>query len=159
MYDVGIAANNVTELRRNIRATFKRIREAGLRLTIGECHFGVRQLEFLGRTISSEGVSPQSHKIQNFQNKLRFLKSKKALHRYLGFAIYYRNYIPRMAEKLNPFYKFLKAEVPINITSDLKDTFDSVKDAVKDACQLAMKQPIPGKELVLLMEASFRSAG
>ena len=31
-----------------------------------------------------------------------------------------------MAEKLNPFYKLLKAEVSINITSELKETFDSV---------------------------------
>ena len=156
--DIGIAANNATDLTRNIRAVFKCIRNAGLKLTIEKCHFGVRQVEFLGRTISSEGVLPQSHKIQNFLNKLRFPKSKKALQRYLGFVNYYRNYIPRMAEKLNPFYKLLKAEVPINITSELKKTFDSVNKALSDACQLALKQPIPGKQLVLMTDASFRSA-
>ena len=64
-----------------------------------------------------------------------------------------------MAEKLNPFYKLLKAEVPINITSELKETFDSVNKALSDACQLALKQPIPGKQLVLMTDASFRSAG
>ena len=130
-----------------------------MKLTIEKCHFGVRQVGFLGRTISSEGVLPQSHKIQNLLNKLRFPKSKKALQRYLGFVNYYRNYIPRMAEKLNPFYKLLKAEIPINITSELKVTFDSINKALSDACQLALKQPIPGKQLVLLTDASFRSAG
>ena len=64
-----------------------------------------------------------------------------------------------MAEKLNPFYKLLKAEVPINITSELKETFESVNKAMSDACQLALKQPIPGKQLVLKTDASFRSAG
>ena len=64
-----------------------------------------------------------------------------------------------MAEKLNPFYKLLKAEVPINITSELKETFDSVNKALSDACQLALKQPIPGKQLLLMTDASFRSAG
>ena len=157
--DIGMAANNATDLTRNIRAVFKCIRNAGLKPTIEKCHFGVRQVEFLGRTISSEGVSPQSRKIQNFLNKLRFPKSKKALQRYLGFVKYYRNYIPRMAEKLNPFYKLLKADVPINITSELKETFDSVNKALNDACQLALKQPIPGKQLVLMTDASFRSAG
>ena len=156
---IGIAANNAMDLTRNIRAVFKCIRNAGLKLTIEKCHFGVRQVEFLGRTISSEGVLPQSHKIQNFSNKLRCPKSKKALQRYLGFVTYYRVYIPRMAEKLNPFYKLLKAEVPINITSKLKETFDSVNKALSDACQLALKQPIPGKHLVLMTDASFRSAG
>ena len=64
-----------------------------------------------------------------------------------------------MAEKPNPFYKLLKTEVPINITSELKETFDSVKKALSDSCELALKQPIPGKQLVLKTDASFRSAG
>ena len=64
-----------------------------------------------------------------------------------------------MAEKLNPFYKLLKTEVPISITSELKETFDSIKKVLSDACELALKQPIPEKQLVLLTDASFRSAG
>ena len=66
-----------------------------------------------------------------------------------------------MAEKLNPFYKLPKTEnsIKIIITSELKETFDSVKKAVSDACELALKQPIPGKQLVLMTDASFRSAG
>ena len=157
--DIGIAADNGTDFTRNIRAVFKCIRQAGLKLKIEKGRFGVKQVEFLGRTISSEGVSPQSHKIQNFLNKLRFPKSKKVLQRYLGFVNYYRNYISRMDEKLKPFYKLLKAEVPINITSELKETFDSVNKALGDACKLALKQPIPGKQPVLMTDASFRSAG
>ena len=157
--DIEIAANNATDNTRNIRAVFQCIRNAGLKLTFEKCHFGVRQVEFLGRTISSEGVSAQAYKIQNFLNKLRFPKSKKALQRYLGFVDYYRNFIPRMAEKLNPFYKLLKTEVPINITSELKETFNSVNKAPSEACELALKQPIPGKQLGLITDASFRSAG
>ena len=98
-----------------------------------------------GRTISPEGMSPQARKIQSFLDKLRFPKSKKTLQRCLRFVNYYRNYIPRMAEKLNPFYKVPKTEVPINITSQLKETFDSVNNALIHACQLALKQPVPGK--------------
>ena len=64
-----------------------------------------------------------------------------------------------MAEKLNLFYKLFKAEVPINITSELKETFDSVNKALSDACQFALKQPIPGKQPVLMTDASYRSAG
>ena len=157
--DIGIATKNATDLTRNIRAVFQHIRNAGLTLTIEKCHFGVRQVEILGRTISSEGVSPQTHKIQNFLNKLRFPKSRKALQRYLGFVNYYKNYIPRMSEKPNPFYNILKAEVPINILSELKEIFDSVNKALSDACELALKQPIPGKQLVLMTDASFTSAG
>ena len=82
--DIGIAARNATDFTRNIRAVFKSIRQAGLKLTIEKCHFGVRQVEFLGRTISPEGNSPQARKIQNFLAEHRFPKSKKALQRYLN---------------------------------------------------------------------------
>ena len=157
--DIGIAANNAMDLTRNFRAVFKCIRQAGLKLTIEKCLFGVSQFEFLGRTISPEGISPQARKIQNFLDKLRFPKSKKALQRCLGFVNYYRNYIPRMAEKLPPFYKLLKTEVPINVTSEFKEIFDSVNKALSDACELALKQPIPGKKLVLMTDAGFRGAG
>ena len=157
--DIGIAANSAPELVRNIKAVFSCIRKAGLKLSMEKCHFGVRQVNFLGRTISPEGIAPQTHKVKNFLSKLRFPKSKKALQRYLGFVNYYRNYIPRMAEKLHPFYKLLKTDTSINITQDLVDTFELVNKALDDACELSLKQPLPGKQLVLMTDASFRSAG
>ena len=101
--DIGIAANNATDPTRNNRAVLNCIRQACLKLTIEKCHFGVRQVEFLGRTISPEEISPQTRKNQNFLDKIRFTKSKKAIQRYLGLMNYYRNYIPSKAEKLNPF--------------------------------------------------------
>ena len=53
----------------------------------------------------------------------------------------------------------MKAEVPINSTSELKETFVSGNKALSDARELALKQPIPGKHLLLMTDASFRSAG
>ena len=88
-----------------------------------------------------------------------FPKSKNALQRYLGFVNYYGNYIPRLAENLDPFYKLLKTEVPINITSEMQETFNSVSKALSDACELALKQPFPGKQLLLMPDANFRNAG
>ena len=70
--DLGSAANNDTDLTWNIRAVFKCVHQAGLKLTIEKCHFGVRQVEFPRRTISPGGISPQARKIQNFLDKLRF---------------------------------------------------------------------------------------
>ena len=63
--DIGIAANSVTQLIRNIRAVFECIRQAGLKLTIEKCHFGVTQVEFLGTTITSQGFAPKTTKFNN----------------------------------------------------------------------------------------------
>ena len=77
--DIGIAANNAMDLTRNIRAVFKCSRQAGLKLTIEKSLFGVRKVEFQGRTTSPEGISPQARKITNPLDELRFPKSKKPL--------------------------------------------------------------------------------
>ena len=74
--DIGIAATNATDLTRNIRAVFKCICPAGLKLKIEKYHFEVRKVEFLGRTISPEGISPQALKNQKFLDKLRFPNQK-----------------------------------------------------------------------------------
>ena len=94
--DIGIAVNTTEQLMKNIRAVFKCIRKAGLKLTIEKCHFGVTQIEFLGRTITPERVAPQDQKVKNFLSKVRFPKSKKQVQEYIAFFNYYRNYIPRL---------------------------------------------------------------
>ena len=157
--DIGVAANNCTDLTQNIRAVLKGIHQAGLKLTIDKSHFGVRQVEFLGGTTSPEGIWTQARKVQNFRDERILPTSKKALQRYLGFLNYYRNYVPRLAGELNLFCKLPKTEMPINITSELKELVDSVKKALSEACELALKQPNPGKQLVLMTDTSFRSAG
>ena len=63
-----------------------------------------------------------------------------------------------MAEKLNPFNKFLEAEV-WNNKIKLKEASKSVNKAHNDACELAMKQPIPRKQLLLMIDVNFRSTG
>ena len=52
--DIGIAGKSATDLTRNIRAAFQCIRQTKMKLTIEKYHFGVRQVDFLGRTISSD---------------------------------------------------------------------------------------------------------
>ena len=157
--DIGIAANTVTQLIRNIRAVFECIRRAGLKLSIDKCHFGVTQVEFLGRTITPQGIAPQDHKIHQFLSNVRFPKSKKQVQRYIGFVNYYRNYIPRLSEKLIGFYGLLKTDKQIKITEELLDDYKAINAALAEACGLALKQPITGRQYVLMTDASFRASG
>ena len=64
-----------------------------------------------------------------------------------------------MVEELKPFYKPRKTETPINITSDRNGTFDSVDKALSDSSELALKQPLPRKQLAFMTDASFRKTG
>ena len=127
--------------------------------TIGKCHFEVRSVEFLSRIISTGKILPRARKIQKFLTKHRVSKSKQDVQLYLTFESYYKNYIHRMAEKLNPLYKMLKGETQTNIFSEFKQAFDSVNKVLCDASELTIKQPIPGEPNVFMANASFRDPG
>ena len=77
--DIGIAAKEATQIINNLRATFQCITTAGLKLTMHKCHFGAKEIDFLGRTITHDGVRPQKHKVQTFLEKTKVPKSEKAL--------------------------------------------------------------------------------
>ena len=106
--DIGIAPNTPQKLIKNLRAVVQCLRKAGLKLSMAKCHFGVQEVDFLGRTITIKGVAPQKQKIAKFIENVKFPGSEKALQRYIGILNYYRNYIPGLAEQLTPFFNYSK---------------------------------------------------
>ena len=157
--DIGIAANDTKQLCINIKTVFECIRNAGLKLSMSKCHFGVKQVDFLGRTITPDGVAPQADKVTDFLSKLRFPKSKKALQRYIGFLNYYRNYIPRLSERLSPFFKLLKGTSKFYVPTNLVEAFTNLNNLLENSCQFALKQPLKNKQLIVMSDASFTAAG
>ena len=76
--EIGIAANDADHLIANLRATFQCIQEAVLKLTMHKCHFGAREIDFLGRTITPQGVKPQRHiAFKTFLKKPNFRSQKR----------------------------------------------------------------------------------
>ena len=157
--DIGIAANDTKQLCINIKTVFECIRYAGLKLSMPKCHFGVKQVDFLGRTITPDGVAPQADKVKDFLAKLKFPKSKKALQRYIGFLSYYRNNIPRLSERLTPFFKLLKETSKFYVPTNSVEDFTNLNQLLENSCPLALKQPLKDKQLIVMSDASFTAAG
>ena len=121
--DIGIAANSSEQLITNLRAVFKCIQNEGLKLCRTKRHLGTKEVDFFGRSITPNAVTPQKQKIVNFLEKDKFPRSEKALQRYIGFLSFYRNYISRRAESLRFFFQVLKTtenKDKIIITTGLK---------------------------------------
>ena len=113
----GIAANKSTDLIRNIRAFFQFINQAGLKLTKEKCHFG----ESLAGRFHQKEFHPNLGRFKLFSTNSDSQNPKRT---YSAIWDSYTTTEIWMAEKPSPFYTLLKAEMPINITSELKDTFD-----------------------------------
>ena len=155
--DIGIASNTTEQLIKNVRAVFKCIGEAGLKLIIEKGQFRV-QFEFLGRTITLEGVAPQDQKIKIFLSRVHLLKSKKQVQKYIGFVNYYQNYVPRFSEKFIGINELLKVDAKIRITEEVVDNFKEIYASLAGACGLALRQPVAGKRYVSMTDASFRAS-
>ena len=67
-----------------------------------------------------------------------------------------------MAERLTPFFQLLKttdAKTKIPNTPEIMKEFREINETLDRCCQLALRQPLPGKQLVLMTNASFQAAG
>ena len=67
-----------------------------------------------------------------------------------------------MADRLTPFFQLLKrtdAKAKIRITPDIMKDFRKINEALDRCCQLALRQPLSRKQLVLMTDARFRAAG
>ena len=100
---------------------------------MAKCHFGVQEVDSLGRTITTKEVAPKKQKITKFLEKVKLSRSKKALQRYIGFLNYYQNYIPRLAKRLTAFFQLLKttdAQAKILSTPDIMKEFREINEAL-----------------------------
>ena len=97
--------------------------------------------------------------MKDFLTKLRFSKSKKALQRYIGFLNYYQNYIHRLSEQLTPFFKLLKETSEFWVPTNLVEDFTNLNKILDNSCQVALKQPLKNKQLIVMSDASFTAAG
>ena len=128
----------------------------------GQTSFRATASSFSWSDKNNQRVAPQKQKIAKFLKNVKFPRSKKALQRYIGFLIFYRNSLPRLAERLTPFFRLFKttdAKAKTLTTPDIIKEFRERNEALDRCCQLALRQSIPGKQMVLLTDASFQVAG
>ena len=67
-----------------------------------------------------------------------------------------------MAERLTPFFQLLKtthAKAKIPITPDIVEEFREIFEALDRCCQMALRQALPGKQLVHMTNSSIEAAG
>ena len=154
--DIGISANTVEELVNNIEAVFIKIRPAGLKLSMAKCAPWNR--------IPWQKHHNQRHRAHREKND-KFLKNiklptyVKSLQRYIGFVQFYRQYIPRLAEKLVPLYKLLQKDVKYELTQIHKDAIFDINMNLANAAKMSLRLPLPDKQLVIMCDASEHAAG
>lgn len=62
--DILVATETEKEHREHLNEVFKRLSDNGLQLNTAKCIFGQSKLDFLGYTVSEEGIQPTEEKVE-----------------------------------------------------------------------------------------------
>lgn len=129
--DIIIYSNSVGKHCQHLLDVFDLLRLAGLRISAKKCHFGYRQVEFLGFVIDGEygTVTPCPRNVANLE-ALPSPRNLRELRAMLGLAGYYRHMVEGFSIIAEPLYTLLRQDVPWRWTEQEEEAFQQLKDAV-----------------------------
>lgn len=98
----------------------------GLTLNLTKCRFFQEQIEYLGREITGEGVSPGSSKIMAVM-KVEDPINVKQVRQFLGLAGYFRKFIKNFAQIVLPLTILLRKNITFVCGEEQKEAVQTIK--------------------------------
>lgn len=91
----------------HLEQVFRRLAEHGLKLQPLKCHLFQRSVQYLGHVMGRGGVATDPGKTDAVK-EWPFPSTVREVHTSLGFAGYYRRFIPAFAKKAGPLHGLLR---------------------------------------------------
>lgn len=161
MDDLVIHAGDKQELLTRLRVVFGLLQAKGLKLKASKCVFGVREVEFLGHTVSADGVAVSNARVEALRN-IEKPQTVKQLRQFLGAYNYVRDYLKDFSTVAAPLFSLLSGPKapknrPITWTHETTSAFELVKGLTYEIPVLHfIDQNLP---LVLECDASEKGLG
>ena len=136
--DILVVSPTFEEHLRDVSRVLDRLGEAGLRLKLAKCCFARSEVKYLGFTISTAGVQPNSNKIKAI---LEFPQPTdcKSVRRFIGMVNFYRRHIKDLAAVARPLTALTRKDketgsgVPFCWTADCEKAFSIMKERLATA--------------------------
>lgn len=140
-----------------VKNVFKRLDKAGLKLDPKKCEFAVKKLKYLGFVISlGNRIKVYPEKVKAIQS-WSFPISVKRIRRFIGFANFYRDFIPNFSKITQPLLSLSKKDTPFLSLSEHQNSFETLKKLFIKALTLALYDP--KKKIVVEADCSGNVQG
>ena len=149
--DIVIATETVEDHMVRLREVFECLREAGFKMRVAKCDFMKSEIKYLGRVVSAEGIEPDPKVVAKLRD-WEVPRNKTEMQSFLGFANYYREFIPWHAKLVAPLHAITGLGATFAWGNEQQQAFNAVKLALIEATALA--QPDSEGEFVLDTDAS-----
>ena len=151
--DIVIATETVEDHMVRLREVFECLREAGFKMRVAKCDFTKSEIKYPGRVMSAEGIKPDPKAVSKLRD-WEISRNKTEMQSFLGFANYYREFIPWHARLVAPLHAITGIEATFAWRSGQQLAFNEIKKAFTDATALAQ----PDSEGKFVLDTDARAA-
>ena len=139
--DVIVAGRTREEHDVRVRAVLERLEEYQVTLNMDKCHFGGDRIDFLGFSVSSEGVAVNPSRVQGLRD-MKPPGTVKELQAMLGLFGFYSRFIHRYSSRVEELRRPLRKGAPaFQWTLEMDAAFKDVREAILTSSVLAMFDP------------------
>lgn len=139
--DILVASKTFETHLRHLREVFSRLRAAFLRLKPKKCGLLRQEVPFLGHVISAQGIHPDPVKTE----KVKSYPHATGVRRLLGFASYYRRFVPNFASIAAPLHALTKKNTAFQWARECEEAFMELKKLLTTTPVLAYPKFGPAK--------------
>ena len=168
--DILVTGSSEAEHLSTLEEVLRRLRDAGLRLKRTKCTFMLPTVEYLGHSISAEGLRPTQETVEYLghsisaeglrptQEKVRAIVEAPApqnvsqLRSFLGLVNYYGKFLPNLSSTLAPLHRLLRKHTRWLWSSSEEEAFQAAKKQLIAPCLLMHYDP--KREVTLACDAS-----
>jgi hypothetical protein len=156
MDDIIVWGSTLQEHNQRLQQVFDASRKSNLKLNREKCVFGMKELTFVGDTISAEGIKPDEAKVKAIMN-FETPKSKKDVQRFLGMLNYQARYVPDLSSKTQVLRNLTEEKNQFQWTATEQKSFDELKAILTSTSVLKFFDP--NKEIKISSDASSFGLG
>jgi hypothetical protein len=144
--------DHVTKLG-NVLSRFKKYK---LKLKPNKCQFFRKEVKFLGRTVTGNGINITPDNVSTMKN-WPVPTNVKQVESFLGFINYHRDHVEHFAELVEPLYQLTRKNSKFCWLPIHQEAFENLKDSILNATML--NHPDPDETFILDTDASDKSKG
>jgi hypothetical protein len=138
--DILIFSDDLASHRKHVKEVLRRLQKHSLYVRPDKCKFHQDTVEYLGFVLSPEGLCMSSDKIDSIL-KWPTPRKVKDVQSFLGFANFYRRFIPNYLDITVPLTYLTRKSAPWAWTEKCQSSFNSLKQAFTSAPILVQWDP------------------
>ena len=122
--DVLIYSSKEEDYADHVLQVLRRLHKHGLQVDIDKCEFNTTKVKYLGMIVTTNGIEMDTEKVETIQ-KWEAPSSVKDVQAFLGFANFYRRFIPEFSKKVKPLNELTKGTQYTTKISTKKVRYDA----------------------------------